>query len=614
MSKTGDSRTPFSKLFGKCILNMYECPLNIFLILTVIFVLLSTPFAPAFGQQSQKDTMNKALNLYKQESYLPAAKLFSTIPTGEGLLFAGKSYFAAGYFMKARSFLIKALKTKVKNQNQKYDTEYTLALCDFELHNYGLSLDRLYKLIQNPQTGNVGNSAHIFYNGILGYLTLGQRLNAFHESNIPSVERDIVVSVFDKVDKGTASSLLKAIKRSFANTADSTIVQDLQAAVSTFPNFEQDRPSMIKVKAPNGISYSLGIALPKFQPNSDEYTVSQGLYDGILMAVENFNKSHNGQKVFIHYVNTLKDQDQPKDVMTELAWNQHADIVIGPLFSEMAATMAPMAEQYQIPILAPLANSDSLNIDNPYLYQANPTFAVRGKKMADFAVKQLHLDTLGVIVNSNSYGLNEAFAFRDEAEKLGAKVKYFFSEDFKTHKFDVAKYDQYFSGDTTLTDSLGSRDVDGVYMPFTGSEAPDLIQLVMTDFDANQSKVTILGSGEWASAGLQPSDISGFNIYYSGIDVPDTTRPAVKAFYSNYESRFNLNANRFSLIGYDCASFILNNLERIQNPSLLKMALKNSNEFIGLGSHYDFDGTHVNQAVEIFKLTSNGPAKVTITK
>jgi ABC-type branched-subunit amino acid transport system substrate-binding protein len=317
-------------------------------------------------------------------------------------------------------------------------------------------------------------------------------------------------------------------------------------------------------------------------------------------------------KVFIHYHNTLKSDSLTRDIMTEFAWNNHADMIIGPLYSEMAAKMAPMAEQYQIPLLAPLANSDSLNFDNPYVFQANPTYTVRGKKMADFAVNRLHLDTLGVIVDKNSFGMNEAFAFRDEAERLGAKIRYFFSADFEKQGFNVSEYTKYFTSDSTMIDSLHIKPVDAVYLPMTGSTAQTLIKLIFTDFEAYRSNITILGSQEWSVSGLEPESIKNFNIYYSGINIPDQGRTEVRDFEAQYNNRFGISATRFSIIGYNCAKYLLDTLKKVQNPALLKEALKENHNFKGISSHFFFNGTHINQAVEFYHLTPQGSVNVGI--
>jgi hypothetical protein len=36
--------------------------------------------------------------------------------------------------------------------------------------------------------------------------------------------------------------------------------------------------------------------------------------------------------------------------------------------------MAELAEEYRVPMFAPLANSDELNLDYNYTYQMNPYF------------------------------------------------------------------------------------------------------------------------------------------------------------------------------------------------------------------------------------------------
>ena len=558
--------------------------------------------------QNQGQDFQQALNLYKQNEYQKAAQLFSKINTDEALLFTGKSYYGSGNFLLAKSYLTKSLASQ--NIQIHNDAVYTLALCDFQLHNFAESLDRLYTIMNQVKAYDIQGNARQFYNQILDYLTLQQRKDVFSESNIPQVQMDVVTSVFNKVDKVTASSLLQSLKMRFTNTPDSSIVQQLENKATLFNNYATYQPDEIHLKAPDGISYSLGVALPKFEKDMPEYKVSQAIYNGIQLAVEQFNAENTNRKVFIHYHNTLKSDSLTRDIMTDFAWNDHADMIIGPLYSEMAATMAPMAEQYQIPLLAPLANSDSLNFDNPYVFQANPTYTVRGKKMADFAVNRLHLDTLGVIVDKNSFGMHEAFAFRDEAERLGAKVRYFFSANFEKQGFNVSQYTKYFTSDTTMIDSLHIKPVDAVYLPMTGSTAKTLIKLIFTDFEANKSNVTILGSQEWADSGLEPESIKNFNIFYSGINMPDQGLTEVQDFEAQYNNRFGISANRFAIIGYNCAKYLLDTLKKVQNPALLKEALKGNNTFKGISSHFVFDGTHINQAVEFYHLTPKGHVNV----
>lgn len=569
---------------------------------------------PLLAQQHSQQFQN-ALALYQNQNYKQAALQFAQINTPEANLFAGKSFYSAAEYEKAKAYL-NPLVNLNDNPAISQEAAYTEALCFFQLRQFAPSLDLLSGLMNNAQSMDLQSQARTFYNEILGYLTLAQRRIAFAESTDHQVQLDLIRSVFTKVDKQTAYSLIHSLQESEQPTADSTVIVRLKNNLSSMPDSEAGTSPIMQLKAPDGIAYQLGVALPDFTEDSNEYKVSQSLYYGIQMAVEKFNSDNPNQKVFIHFMNTMKNDAKPRDVMTEFAWNENVDMIIGPLYSEMAEKMAPLAEQYQIPLLAPLANSDSLNMDNPFVYQFNPTYSVRGRQMADFAVNSLHLDTLGVIVQRNSYGMAEAFAFRNEAERLGAKIRYFFMNNFEAINFDVTRYTKYFNTNPAIADSLHSKPVQAVYLPMTGATASTLINLIMTDFLAYNSNFTILGSQEWDPKllKLNPSFVNHFNIYYSGVNNPDESRLKVQNFKSNYKNRFGIEANKYSYLGYDCADYLLQTLKQVQNPALLKIALKDEPRYDGVGSIINFKGLHVNQGVEFYKITPDGTKKIDLSQ
>jgi hypothetical protein len=63
--------------------------------------------------------------------------------------------------------------------------------------------------------------------------------------------------------------------------------------------------------------------------------------------------------------------------------------------------------------------------------------------------------------------------------------------------------------------------------------------------------------------------------------------------------------NRFAMIGYDTASYLLRTLDNIANPQLLKDALKSQPSYEGLINNINFRNTHINQEVKIFKITAD---------
>lgn len=563
------------------------------LLLVAFLIMMATP---ALGQD-----FDEALNLYQQQEYEEAAEIFSEIDDQEAQLFAGKSYFGLGEYIKSQRYLTRA--EDADDEEIVADAAYTLALTDFQLKQYDEALKKLYELQETQRNSEVGRDARNFYNDILEYLTVEQRKQAFQSITNTEIRFDLVESILGKVDYSTA----KLMVRQFENSSDDgERLDELQQAISDSSQYSS-RVSSDQPEAPDNITYNIGATLPEYTTEDSEFGISQGLYFGYLMAADEFNDANSDKNVTIKFNNTDAEAETIPGIMGDFAWNLQADAVLGPLYSEPAEEMAPLAESYQIPMIAPLANSDSLNIDNPYVYQANPTFAVHGKKMAEFAVNELAMDTLAVITERNSLGSSSAYSFRDEAEKRGAKVVHFFVEDLESDGYEIGEYTKYFTADTSRfeNDQYKYHQLDGVYAPFTGQAASTLIDLLLVDLNSMESDLTVLGSQEWGATDIREGQLDNLEVFFSESYYQESEGEQQQEFAEAFEEQYGIEPNRFAMIGYDTATFVLKTLERVKNPALLKSALKEQPLYEGLINNIDFNGTHVNEGVKIFEYTAD---------
>lgn len=563
----------------------------------LLLLLLAIPAA------LQAQSFEEGVNLYRQGKYDDAVSVFSKINSDKAMLFAGKSYFALGKYTTAKAYLEQL--TEQDLEDLFLEAQYTLALVDFQLGQFGDALNRLHKLQQRKVQTQIVVNAEQFYQDILDYLTLNQRRNAFQEAAYPKVKYDIVASAIGRVDYAVAQTLYNQLVEA---KIDTTIdqMQELSKVLADSVSYAVEVAFSGDLQVPEGITYNIGAALPSYTSDDPAFSVAQGLYFGYVMAAEEFNRQHADKKAFIRYQNTGASMDSAAYAMTNLAWNYNADVVLGPLFSEQARSMAEMAEQYRIPLIAPLANSHTLNIDNPYVYQANPTFISHGQKMAAFAVNRLNADTLAVLAERNSLGEASAFAFRNKAEKLGAKVTYFFVEDLKSKGYELTDYTKYFTADTAIIDSLNYSHVDAIYAPFTGQVAPTLVELLLVDLDALNSDITVLGSQAWGNVQIPEQRLQNREIYFSESYYINQKSRKVEQFKKRYQERFDMEPNRFSMIGYDVASYVLQTIDRVANPALLKDALRKQPLYEGLISNINFGNTHINQEVKIFEVSEQG--------
>jgi tetratricopeptide (TPR) repeat protein len=583
------------------------------IVTSICIVLITVSASGTVYSQNYNDQFQEAMEFYEQGRYLEAARLFSGMNATEARLFAGKSYFAAGMYIDAIEHLNEATDSGVRRIAD--EAAYTLALSYFQTKQYGRSLDLLYATVNDPGiVAALRNDARIFYNQTMAWLSPAQRRLAYSHSQVPDVQRQLLLNGIEHHPSETGASLLEVLARHFNLPADDPDYQNARQLLENRVTQEEIHPDLHGFPpAPGGIVFNIGVLLPAFEPGSEPFRVSQGLYYGIMMAADEFNRRNPDKKVRLHY----SDDSDPAAAFSNMVWNNNVDLIIGPLYSESVSIIAPLAEKYGIPVLAPLANSDDLNRDYAYLYQSNPTFSARGKKMAEFAVRRMGFRRLAIMVEKNSLGVDEAMAFRDEAERLGATIVYFFLEDFGARAFDITDFTVHFSDpnflsnlDPDLFQSIQPKPVDALYIPFTGQAAPTLINLVLTDLQANRSDAVILGSQELGMSEINRDFMQYFRMYYTESMAVQEGNEDVINYRIDYKNRFGVDANLFGFVGYDTSNFIFRSLEEIRNPELLNYHLRFRPAWDGLSSILDFKGTYVNQGVQIHRIESAGNVKV----
>lgn len=557
-----------------------------------LFILL---FALWGYTSSSAQTIENGMSLYEQGDFERAARILQQSNDPEAILFTGKSYFALNNYLLALHYL-NQLSPSVQPEIYQ-EAQYTAALAHFQLDNFPKSLDVLKPLSEIRPSSSTTRAALTLYDQILGYLTLNQRRDVFRESSKDEVRLDILEASIGLVQYNSAVALLNLYKRS-ALSSDPLRLSRIETILGDSVSYTQRYNPNRVVQAPKGISYNIGVVLPEFEYDAPEYEIPQHLYFGIQLAIEEFNSENADQKAFITYRNTNEALNSAESIMNELVWNEDVDFIIGPLFSGVAKEFSNLAEEYKVPMLLPLANADSLDLYNDYVFQLNPSFATQGKVMANYAVNVLGYDTLGVIAEKGSLGDPAARAFVHEAERNGGLVEYYFVEDLEELGYDIRDYTQYFT-----TDTLDSVDmVEAVYAPFTGTVAATLVESMLTDLEAMRSTIAILGSEEWMNVNLEDRRLNETELYFTESFNVDTSTVNAQNFASSFRLRFNTQPNQFAYTGYDAARVMLEILKRVKNPAYLRDALKDLNNYEGLSTRVSFKGSHVNHEIRIKRM------------
>lgn len=370
------------------------------------------------------------------------------------------------------------------------------------------------------------------------------------------------------------------------------------------PDLLVDNRSGIYAPAPKGTVIDIGVLMRIPDRSSPEYAVVQSIYNGVLVSVDAFNEQTPNLKIRLHFEDAGEQTDQ---AFRNLVQNERVKAVIGPLRSDEASRLAVSSLQTGIPVLLPLANAPSLPADHPFLFRFNPTADDAGRAMARTAFQRLGLRRIGVFIQAGTEGQREAMAFKDEFTALGGRVTYHESNRFTDYGAVSAFLDTLVHRNTTTGDVLTH---DGVYIPFSQDGANAILEHFMTGLEARQWRIAVLGNEVLGMMDHSAERLARLPIYHTSLVDVMPKYERLEQFQARYVARTRLNANEFAYVGYDVATYLLQTLQRVQNPSYLPAELTQMETFHGLGGQFRFNGSAVNRWVPVFQLTPDAPIDV----
>ncbi len=336
----------------------------------------------------------------------------------------------------------------------------------------------------------------------------------------------------------------------------------------------------------------LGVALPL---GVRDPSATQALFNGIRIAVEQHNQS-GGPPVQIIFRDTHRSRGGAPDAVKALA-GQGVDAIIGPLYSGDVKSAAPVAEQAGVVMVAPLANAEDVTRGWRHIFQANPTFAGRGRFVAQQAVQRLGYRTLGIVSEvGKGRSAEMARGFEEEALAQGAEVLF--------HLKLSSPQDWMRIPDLISADTL--HGVGALYLPVhrpNASEEVSLVEAILSRLGRVAGAPHILGTELWADVSVS-TFASRLDISYGDIFHVRRMRPDVRAFQRSYRMVDPGQApGRLGYVGHDVASFLI---AQMMKGGSLVWQVAGARAFEGLGTRIRFDENHQNTAMYLLHLDAQG--------
>lgn len=321
------------------------------------------------------------------------------------------------------------------------------------------------------------------------------------------------------------------------------------------------RTATMKEKTPTATegAISIGLLLPLSGPY-DKY--GQAVLDGAMLAVKTLREKQLPVEL-ITYDTRADNVTAARQALT--LSEAKVDVIVGPLLSSVAATVAAVLSHSDIPLLVPAATQAGFTELSPTCYQMSPNILTIARGLAQYAVRYRAMTTLAVLSPTGPDELIMAEAFENEVRRLGARLVAI--ERFRSGETDFGSYirdlknalagpdpDSIFYvtlGGDTLRPGEMPVSIDGLFIPAAEN---DLFQL-LPQLDFYRVSGVFLGTDEWDREKIIKlgESVLDDNVIYSTHKAMAQS-PGFDLFASLWDAQYGSEPDRLGALGFDAVT------------------------------------------------------------
>ena len=289
-----------------------------------------------------------------------------------------------------------------------------------------------------------------------------------------------------------------------------------------------------------------------------EATFGISTHQGIELAIKEVNEGGgvHGKKL---EVVSLDDQGKPEEAataVTRLITQDKVAAILGEVASSRSLAMAPIAQQYKIPMVSPSSTNPKVTEIGDYIFRVCFIDPFQGQVMAKFALDTLKIKKVAIL--------------RDVKNDYSVGLADYFIETFKAGGGEIVVDQSYSAGDmdfkAQLT-SIRSKKPEAIFVPGYYTE----VGLVARQARGLGLKVPLLGGDGWDSPKL--TEIGGKAIdgaYFSNHYSSEDKAVHVQAFIERYKKAYKVTPDGLAAMGYDAAMVLIDAMKR--SPKTLTSA------------------------------------------
>jgi branched-chain amino acid transport system substrate-binding protein len=313
-------------------------------------------------------------------------------------------------------------------------------------------------------------------------------------------------------------------------------------------------------------------------------TFGRLMRNGIIMALDEWNAAGG----LLGHQLTWRNYDTecafaPAQQAARRAIGDGLTLFIGPLCSEAALAVAPLAAAHQVLMISPTATHPAVTVDGqgqtrPTVFRVAFDPAWQGRMAAAFAYDRLGAGRAVVLANrSDDYAAELSQAFSETFTGLGGAIVY------------QAGYAADLAGLAETLTEISQAEAEIIYLPAPASIANQIAG--QWQAMAGVAAIPFLGSDRWDSTSLDLTLLNG--AYFPSHFLADNETPAVRAWVKRYKAAFAVEPDSLAVLGYDAAQLLAEAVQEAGSFEPMAIApLLGQGSFAAITGPLTFDERH----------------------
>jgi branched-chain amino acid transport system substrate-binding protein len=301
--------------------------------------------------------------------------------------------------------------------------------------------------------------------------------------------------------------------------------------------------------------------------------------NGARLAIDQMNRAQGvlGKKLDLLVEDDHNEPSEAASAVSKLITRDHVVALIGENASSRSLAAAPIAQNYQVPMVSPSSTNVEVTKKGDYVFRVCFVDSYQGKALAAFARQTLGAETAALLVDAKSdYSVGLADAFRRAFTGLGGRV---------VAELKYAEGDSDFSAQLT---ALRSSRPAAVVIPGYYTDAG----LIARQARSLGIESTLLGADGWDSPKL--AEIGGPAVegaYFSNHYSVEDPSPAVRTFVEDYRKAYGADPDSIAALSYDAARLIADAMRRAGSTEgkRVRDALAATADFAGVTGRITMD-------------------------